>query len=119
MEFEAAVGTAASALRSLNKVNKPNFQAKLRQLKEKRGWNYDQFLTLAAPIVQDPAIAAFDARSSDFLARIEQMGAEGAQAAVPDCGRLKDVHQIMDKLVDVQKEKWSYMFRKIDDELKR
>jgi hypothetical protein len=118
-DFEAAVGEAAQALRDLNQVNKPTFQAKLRQLKTKRGWNHDQFMTEAAPIVQDQRIAAYDDQSSAFLARIEQLGAEGTSASAPDCSRLAEVRQSMKSLVEVQKAKWSYMFERVGAELAR
>ena len=118
-DFEAVVGDAAKALRELNRTNKPNFQALLRKLKEKRGWTHDQFLAQAAPIVQDAAIAGYDDRSAGFLAKIEQLGAEGSSAVTPDCARLSEVRASMQALVTVQKEKWGYMFGKVDAELKR
>lgn len=118
-DFESAVGDAAAALRTLNQENKPAFQAKLRQLKAKRGWSHDQFLAEAAPIVQDQTIATFDEKSAAFLARIEQLGAEGTTTDAPDCGRLQEVRQSMTDLVAVQKEKWSYMFERVKAELSR
>jgi len=118
-DFEAVVGEAAKALRALNQENKPAFQAKLRQLKTKRGWSHDQFLEAAAPIVQDQKIATFDEQSAAFLARIEQLGAEGTTSASPDCGRLTEVRQSMTDLVAVQKAKWSYMFDRVIAELAR
>ncbi len=118
-DFETAVSEAAQALRELNQVNKPTFQAKLRQLKAKRGWSYDQFLAEAAPIVQDRKIADYDDEAAGFLARIEQLGAEGTSAAAPDCSRLAEVRQSMTSLVAVQKAKWAYMFERIGAELAR
>jgi hypothetical protein len=118
-DFEAAVGEAAQALRELNQANKPAFQIKLRQLKTKRRWNHDEFLTAAAPIVQDQRIAGYDEQSAAFLARIEQLGAEGTTSATPDCSRLTEVRQAMRSLVEVQKTKWVYMFSRIDAELAR
>lgn len=118
-DFEAAVGDAAQALRDLNQTNKPSFQAKLRQLKTKRGWDHDQFLAEAAPIVQDQRIAGYDEQSAAFLARIEQLGAEGTSAAAPDCSRLAEVRQSMAALVEVQKAKWAYMFERVGAELAR
>ncbi len=38
-DFEAVVDEAAAVLRDLNLKNKPAFQDKLRQLKDKRGWS--------------------------------------------------------------------------------
>ena len=118
-DFEAVVGQAAAALRELNARNKPGFQAKLRQLRTKRGWTHDQFLAEAAPLVQDAKIAEFDQKSSAFLAHIEKLGSEGARAEVPDCSRLAEVRQSMQGLVEVQQEKWRYMFDKIEAELKK
>ncbi len=118
-DFEAVVGEAAQALRDLNQANKPAFQAKLRQLKAKRGWSHDQFLTEAAPVVQDQRIASYDDQSAGFLSRIEQLGAEGTSATSPDCSRLAEVRQSMQSLVEVQKAKWSYMFERVGAELAR
>lgn len=118
-DFEAVVGTAADALRSLNQANRPAFQAKLRELKTKRGWSQDQFLAEAAPIVQDATISKYDDESSAFLAHIEKLGSEGSSASKPDCSRLTEVRQSMQSLVDVQKAKWAYMFDKVGAELSR
>jgi hypothetical protein len=118
-DFESVVAEAAEALRGLNQANRPGFQAKLRQLRAKRGWTHDQFLAEAAPIVQDKAIAAYDDQSAAFLARIERLGAEGTSAATPDCAHLAEVRASMRSLVDVQKAKWAYMFEKIEAELKK
>ena len=51
------VDEAAAALRDLNAKNKPAFQEKLRQLKDKRAWSHDEFLKEAAPFVRDDKIA--------------------------------------------------------------
>ncbi|MGE0768419.1 MAG: hypothetical protein AB7L90_18330 [Hyphomicrobiaceae bacterium] len=118
-DFETVVGEAAQALRKLNQENKPAFQAKLRLLKAKRGWSHDQFLAAAAPIVQDQKIATYDEQSAAFLARIEQLGAEGTTSTSPDCGRLTEVRQSMTDLVTVQKAKWVYMFERVGSELSR
>src|SRR5215813_13255528 len=73
-DFEAVVDEAAAALTTLNHENTPQFQARLRQLKDKRGWSHEQFLVEAAPFVRDDAIASFDQKSEDFLARITHGG---------------------------------------------
>src|SRR5262245_25305880 len=58
-EFEDVVDAAAAALRDLNNKNRPAFQEKLRQLKDKRGWDNDQFLKEAAPFVKDDQIDVY------------------------------------------------------------
>jgi hypothetical protein len=118
-DFEAVVDEAAAALRGLNQQNTPQFQAKLRQLKDKRGWNHDDFLKAAAPFVRDDTIAEYDRKSEEFLVRITSGGETQASAASPDCALLIELRATMSALVDAQKAKWTYMFDKIDRELRK
>jgi hypothetical protein len=118
-DFEAVVDEAAAALRSLNHQNTPQFQARLRQLKDKRGWSHEQFLLEASPFVRDEAIAAFDQKSEDFLARITQAGQSQATAAALNCGLLLELRGSLAALVETQKAKWTYMFDKINGELRK
>ena len=116
-EFETVVDEAAAALRDLNAKNKPAFQDKLRQLKEKRHWSEDQFLNEAAPFVKDEQIETFDTQSNELLAKISSMGEEGSAAKTPDCAMLSELHAHMSVLVSTQTTKWTYMFGKLDVEL--
>lgn len=118
-DFEAVVDEAAGSLRELNQINKPNFQDKLRQLKDKRGWSHEQFLSAAAPFVQDDKISEWDQRSADLLNKITAMGQEGSASKAPDCAMLKELHGHMQALVEAQQAKWTYMFGKIDRELSK
>ncbi len=118
-DFEAVVAEAANALRDLNQRHKPSYQARLKELKDKRGWSHDQFLKEAAPLVQDTRIAEFDERSAAFLEKIQTVGAEGGNAAKPQCEALTEVRGMMRSLVEAQTAKWGYMFGKIEQELKR
>jgi len=113
-DFEAVVDDAAAALRDLNMKNKPDFQEKLRQLKDKRGWSHDQFLTEAAPFVRDDKIAVFDQQSDQLLNDISSLGQEGADAKTPDCALLHELRARMKVLVDTQTAKWAYMFEKLN-----
>jgi hypothetical protein len=113
-DFEAVVDDAAAALRDLNLKNKPAFQEKLRQLKDKRGWTHDQFLKEATPYVRDAKIAVFDRDSERLLSDISSQGQEGAEAKTPDCALLLELRARMDVLIKTQTEKWSYMFQKLD-----
>ena len=118
-EFEAVVDQAAAALRDLNNKNRPEFQEKLRSLKQKRGWTHDEFMTAAAPFVKDENIEVFDLSSGELLATIATMGQEGAEAEKPDCKRLVELRGHMAKLVETQSAKWNYMFGKLDEELSK
>jgi len=113
-DFYAAVDEAAAALRELNQKNRPEFQDRLRRLKDKRGWSQDQFIAEAAPFVRDSEIEAFDARSDEALRKITEMGQEGGRAKSPDCRLLAELRGYMQALVEIQTAKWTYMFGKID-----
>ncbi len=117
-DFEAVVDEAAAALNELNAKHKPAFQAQLRELKEKRGWDHDTFMREAAPFVQDEQIAMYDQETADYLARISSLGEEGAAAVKPDCKLLVEVRATMEGLVAAQQAKWSYMFEKIGQALR-
>lgn len=116
-DFEAVVDSAAAALRDLNLKHRPAFQEKLRELKQKRGWNDDQFMKEAAPFVKDEAIDVYDRKSSEQLAKITAMGQEGAEAKSPDCALMAELNIHMQTLVTTQTEKWKYMFGKLATEL--
>lgn len=116
-EFEAVVEQAAGALAGLNQKNKPAMQAKLRQLREKRGWSQDQFMREAAPFVKDPEIEGFDKRSEELLGRIATLGQGGSETGEPDCRLLAELQAAMAGLVEAQQQKWAYMFRKLDGAL--
>lgn len=113
-DFEAVVDEAAGALRDLNMQNKPAFQEKLRQLKDKRGWSHDAFLKEAAPFVRDDKIAVYDQDSERLLTDISTLGQEGADAPTPDCALLAGLKARMQTLVTTQTAKWAYMFQKLD-----
>lgn len=106
-------------LRDLNQKNKPAFQEKLRELKDKRGWTHDQFMKEAAPLVRDDKIAVYDQSTEELLSAISSLGQEGADAKAPDCALLLELRARMKLLVDTQTAKWTYMFEKLGAELAR
>lgn len=116
-DFEDVVDDAAAALRDLNLKNKPAFQEKLRQLKDKRGWSHDQFMKEATPYVRDAKIAVYDQDSDRLLSDISSLGQEGAEAKSPDCALLLELRARMNVLVKTQTDKWNYMFQKLDQAL--
>jgi hypothetical protein len=116
-DFESVVEEAAGSLRDLNAKNRPAFQEKLRELKDKRKWTHDEFIERAKPFVRDEKTAVFDQSTDELLSAIASMGQEGATAAKPDCAVLLELRARMKVLVDTQTAKWAYMFQKIDAEL--
>jgi hypothetical protein len=115
-DFEAVVKEAGTALSGLNQQNAPLFQAKLRQLKDKRNWTNNQFLKEAEPFVRDDTIAGYDKKSEELVGRITGGGGQG-EAAAPDCALLDGLRTDLKLLVETQQAKWTHMFAKIDEEL--
>lgn len=116
-DFEQVVDKAAIALSELNGRKTPVFQARLRQLKTKRGWSHADFIKYGTPFVQDPQIAEYDAKAGELLAKITNQGEQGAAAATPDCKLLAELRGTMQALVASQTSKWDYMFAKLDKAL--
>lgn len=116
-DFETVVNDAGAVLRDLNRQNTPTFQAKLRELKDKRAWSNDQFLKEAEPFVRDQDIVAYDQKSEELLNRITGGGQQAASSGGPDCAVLAELRAAMQLLVETQKAKWTHMFGKINKEL--
>jgi hypothetical protein len=116
-DFESIVEVAAGSLRDLNNQNRPQFQEKLRALKDKRNWSHDEFIDKAKPFVKDDKTVVYDQATDELLSAVASMGQEGAAADTPDCALLLELRKRMRMLVDTQSAKWSYMFQKLDAEL--
>ena len=116
-DFESAVGTASATLREMTNRNTPDFQDRLRALRDKRGWSTEEFVKAAAPLVADERITEFDQKSAEYLMKINNLGGEGASSAKPDCDLLATLRSNMSELVETQTQKWAYMFGKLDAEI--
>ncbi len=116
-DFETTVEKSADILRDINQQNAPQFQALLRKLKDKKGWNHDQFVREAEPMVRDDTIVGYDQRSEELLLAINTRGQDGGSGA-PDCALLTELRANMAALVEIQKAKWAYMFGKVNAALR-
>src|SRR5688572_15953854 len=117
-DFETVVNAAGAALRDLTQQNTPEFQAKLRQLKDKRSWSNDEFLKQAEPLVRDEKVAGYDKTSEELVARISGGGGQPeAASAMPDCSLLTSLQADLKLLVETQQAKWTHMLAKVDQEL--
>ncbi len=116
-DFEAVVDDAGELLRQLTQKNSPQFQGKLRALKEKRGWSNEQFMAEGARFVRDDKIAALEDKSYSLLAKINGAGGEAGNTGAVDCKRLDGLKSDLAALVAIQQEKWTYMFTNIEAEL--
>jgi hypothetical protein len=108
---------AKAALRDLAQENTPQFQAKLRELKDKRSWSNDEFLKQAEPLVRDETIAGYDKKSEELVARIAGGGGRSEADPAPDCTLLTGLQADLKLLVETQQAKWTHMLAKVQREL--
>ncbi len=84
------VDEAGARLRLLTAETQPKLQARLRQLKEKRGWTGGDGDDKAAALMSDDRTVELDTTAARLLARIDALS-ESAEAATPDCSRLGEL----------------------------
>jgi hypothetical protein len=124
--FAAVVGQVSAELAALNAAQKAALQDKLQQLKARQGWADAEFVAKATPFVQDAKIAEFDQGIKTLLARVPQLGAPAALAAVApslptsdtrNCTTLQELRALLRQLVENTRAKWGYMLAKADGAL--
>jgi hypothetical protein len=111
-EFEKVVDQASATLVELTQKNTPLFQAKLRQLKDKRGWSTEQLVREGAPFVRDETIQKYDEAAQTLLQRINNPDGSAA-----DCATLAGLRGALKELIETQTAKWTYMLGKVDKAL--
>ncbi|KAB2917108.1 MAG: DUF1134 domain-containing protein [Hyphomicrobiaceae bacterium] len=115
-DFALAVDRAGAALRKVNADNTPRLQAKMRQLKEAKGWPDAGFEEKAYAALQDERIAGFDAQANDLLAKIDQLGTADP-ASEGDCAKLEELTAASLELQATVKAKAAYTMAKIEQML--
>lgn len=115
-DFAQAVDRAGAALRQLNADNAPRLRAKLRELKDARGWPDAGFEEKAYEILQDERMAALDAQANDLLAKLDTLGTVDPSAE-PDCAKLQELTAAGLELQATVKAKAAYTLSKLDQML--
>src|SRR5215475_7672682 len=115
-DFAQAVDRAGAALRQLNADNAPRLRAKLRELKELRGWPDAGFEEKAYEILQDERMATLDMQANDLLARLDTLGTVDP-GAEPDCSKLEELRAVGIELQATVKAKAAYTLAKLDQML--
>jgi len=115
-DFALTVDRAGAALRQLNADNAPRLRAKMRELKEARGWPDAGFEEKAYEILQDERMAALDMQANDLLAKLDALGTVDPSAE-PDCAKLQELTATSLELQATVKAKAAYTFSKLDQML--
>jgi len=111
-DFAAAVDKSGAQLRAFNAEALPKLQDKLKQLKEKKGWDEDK----ALDSVRDDRTAKLDAEAEDLIVKIDTLGRPPEKAA-PDCSKLAELEAAGIELLAVMKAKSTYTLAKLDTQI--
>lgn len=114
-DFAKAVDEAGADLRAFNLENAPKLQARLRQLRDKKGWSEGEGEGKALESLGDARTAALDAKSNDLLSKIDALGRPAS--GQPDCAKLGELKAAGAELMGVMRAKSAYLLAKVDAEL--
>lgn len=112
-DFARAVDQAGAALRQLNADNAPRLRAKMRELKDARGWPDAGSEDSALAAVQDERMAQLDRQANDLLAKLDTLGTVDPDKE-PDCSRLQELTATSLELQATVKAKTAYTLAKLD-----
>ena len=112
-DFAQAVDRAGVALRALNAENIPRLKAKMRQLRDSRGWPDLGYEEKAMQALADERIASFDAQANDLLAKIDTLGTS-EPSDEGDCAKLQELTAASLELQATVKAKAAYTLSKLD-----
>ncbi len=115
-DFARAVDQAGVELRKLNAENNPRLQAKMRQLKEAKGWPDNSYEEKAYAALQDERTASLDAQANELLARLDALGSLDPVSET-DCIKLQELTATGLELQATIKAKTSYTLAKLDQML--
>jgi hypothetical protein len=112
-DFAVAVDKSGAALRAFNAEALPKLQDKLKQLKEKKGWDDADYEDKASAAVKDERTAKLDAEAEDLIIKIDQLGRPGESGPI-DCTKLTELDAAGLELLAVMRAKSSYTLAKLD-----
>ena len=116
-DFAKVVDDAGAKLRAFNLENAPKLQARLRKLKEKKGWGDAEDDEMARDYLSDARLSSFDATSNELLAKSTR-SSQSAPGKEPDCAKLDELKAAsLESLYRGHEGKSAYLISKIDAEL--
>ncbi len=111
-DFAAAVDKSGAQLRTFNAEALPKLQDKLKQLKEKKGWDEEKALDSA----RDDRTTKLDADAEDLIVKIDTLG-RPPEKGPPDCSKLAELEAAGIELLAVMKAKSTYTLAKFDTQI--
>ena len=111
-DFAAAVDKSGAQLRAFNAEALPKLQDKLKQLKDKKGWDEEK----ALDSVRDDRTTKLDAEAEDLIVKIDMLG-RPPEKGTPDCSKLAELEAAGLELLAVMKAKSTYTLAKLETQI--
>lgn len=111
-----AVDQAGGALRQLARETQPRLDAKMRLLRDLKGWSEAEYVERAYAGVQDESLARLDTRANEQLERIDTLGAVAVNAT-PECRRLAELEAASGELQATIRARLQYLLTRFDQQI--
>ena len=112
-QFTKIIEATGKALRTLNAQDSPRLRSKLAALRKQKGWSSTDTRAKSQAHLHDARMASYDRATNALLGQLDQLGEAGA-AKEPDCGKLRELQVVADKLVSAVRAKSAYTLAKLD-----
>jgi hypothetical protein len=112
-DFAAAVDRSGAQLRAFNAEQLPKLKEKLRELKNKKGWDEVGYQEKALASIRDKRTAKLDDDAESLILKIDTLGRPPAKGPL-DCAKLAALEAAGLELLAVMKAKQAYTFSKLD-----
>ncbi len=116
-ELTKTADEVGASLRRYNNDTMPKVQAKMQQLRLKKGWSPAKYRELAADYLHDSRIAGFDEKANELYLKIDQLSPRENDKKI-ECSRVSALRAAGLELLAVMKAKSAHTLSKIDQELK-
>ena len=110
-QFADIVDSMSAKLRTENARSESEMRAKFKVLAERRGWPADTAVERGFKFLNDDETRTLDAQASELLIRIDQLGDTESKPAT--CGRLDELKQAADQLLEVTTAKQAHVRAKL------
>lgn len=117
-DFGLAVDEAGARLRAFNAEASPKLQAKLKALKDKKGWSGPDADDKSHDFLHDQRLDSLDEQANELLVNIDTLG-RPPENQPPDCSKLDELRAASSELLTVMRTKSSYTIAKIEGEVGR
>jgi hypothetical protein len=112
-DFAAAVDRSGASLRAFNAEALPKLRAKLKELKDKKGWDEADYEEKGLASIGDKHSEKLDTEAEDLILKIDTLGRPPAEGP-PDCTKLAELDAAGLELLAVMKAKSTLTLSRLD-----